>query len=211
MNQIPDYADRAETARQLITAARGLFATHGYDGTSVREITAAAGANLGAITYHFGSKLELYNRVVAECAEPLAASVIAAVNGAGDVMARVAVLVRAYFDEISADEDTGRVMMQAMVIGKQSPPAAMAAVKSVHAALLGLVVDGQQQGVIRDGDPRLLSLSIVSVPLHMALVRRALKANAGIDLDDAAQREAAIQHAIRFVTEALAKHTDGKP
>jgi hypothetical protein len=33
-----------------------------------------------------------------------------------------------------------------------------------------------------------------------------LKANAGIDLEDPAEREAALQHAIRFVTEALAKH-----
>jgi AcrR family transcriptional regulator len=198
---------RTLTASLIIAAARRLFATHGYDGTSVREITSAAGANLGAITYHFGSKQELYNQVVSECVEPLAAVVIGAVNSSGDVMTRVALLVRAYFDQISADEDTGRVMLQAMVIGNQPPPAAVNGIRTVHAALHGLVVEGQRAGVIREGDPRLLSLSIVSVPLHMALVRRALKANAGVDLEDAAQREAAIQHAIRFVREALAQHT----
>ena len=199
--------ERAPTAHQILHAARQLFATHGYDGTSVREITAAANANLGAITYHFGSKQELYNRVVADCVEPLAGSVLSAINSGDDVMDRVAALVRAYFEQISADEDTGRVMMQAMVIGKQPPPAAVTGIRAVHTALIGLVTEGQKAGVIRDGDPRLLGLSIVSVPLHLALVRRALKANAGIDLDDAAQREAAIQHAIRFVREALAKHT----
>lgn len=199
--------ETATTPSLLITAARQLFAAHGFDGTSVREITAAAGANLGAITYHFGSKQELYNQVVAECVEPLAQSVISAINSGTDVMARVAALVRAYFEQISADEDTGRVMLQAMVIGKQPPPAATNGIRAVHAALMGLVLEGQRDGVIREGDPRLLGLSIVSVPLHLALVRRALKANAGIDLDDAEQREAAIQHAIRFVSEALAKHT----
>ena len=115
----------ASTPNQLIAAARQLFATHGFDGTSVREITAAAGANIGAITYHFGSKQELYNQVVAECVTPLAESVLGSINSGADVMSRVAALVRAYFEQISADDpDTGRLMMQAMVLGKQPPPAA---------------------------------------------------------------------------------------
>jgi AcrR family transcriptional regulator len=196
------------TATDLLRAARRLFASHGYDGTSVREITAAAGANLGAITYHFGSKRELYNQVVAACAAPLADRVIAAAQTDGDVFTRIAVVVRNYFEQISADEDYGRVMIQAVVIGKEPPPAAADALRRIQQALLAMVLEGQQQGVIRDGDPRLLSLSIVSVPLHLALVRRPLKHNAGIDLDDGQQREAAIAHAVRFVREALATHSD---
>ena len=205
MNERPET-----TPHHLRHAARALFATHGYDGTSIREITAAAGANLGAVTYHFGSKQELYNQVVAEAVEPLAAAVTSAISSQADVMARIAALVRAYFEQISADEDTGRVMVQAMVIGKQPPPVAIAGIRTIHAALVGLVTEGQHAGVIRDGDPRLLGLSIVSVPLRLALVRRVLKANAGIDLDNDDEREAAIQHAIRFVSEALARHT-GNP
>ena len=201
MKQEPD------TPTLLAHAARQLFATHGYDGTSVREITAAAGTNLGAITYHFGSKQGLYNKVVADCVEPLAAAVLAALDTNADVMTRVAGLVRAYFEQISIDDDTGRVMLQAMVIGRQPPPAAMAGVRAIHAALVGLVTEGQRTGVIRNGDPRLLGLSIVSVPLHLVLVRRVLKATAGIDIDDPQQREAAVQHAIRFVSEALSNHT----
>ena len=206
MNETPNPATRSATARDLMAAARRLFATHGFEGSSVREITAAAGANLGAITYHFGSKAELYNRVVAECVEPMADSVVAAANAPARVLERVALVVRAYFEQISRDEDTGRVMLQAVAIGSRTPEAATQGIRRIHATLLALVAEGQANGVIRDGDPRLLSLSIVSVPLHLALVRRALKANAGVDLDDPAQREAAIQHAIRFVTEALASH-----
>ena len=211
MNQDTTAADRSRTAAVLVRAARRLFATHGFDGTSVREITAAAGANLGAVTYHFGSKAELYNRVVADCVEPLSEGVIAAAGAAAPVMDRVAAVVRAYFDHISRDEDTGRVLLQAIAIGKQPPESAGQGIRRIHAALLALVVEGQQGGLIRAGDPRLLSLSIVSVPLHLVLVRRALKTNLNLDLDDAAQREAAIRHAIRFVTEALATHAGRNP
>lgn len=197
---------RRATATDLLRHARRLFASHGYEGTSVRQITAAAGANLGAITYHFGSKRELYERVVAECAEPLAARVIAAAQGEGDVFARIANVVRAYFEQISIDEDYGRVMIQAVVIGKEAPASAADVLRRIHGLLFGLVVEGQQQGLIRAGDARLLSLSIVSVPLHLALIRRTMKAHAGINLDDSEQREAAIAHAIRFVREGLCEH-----
>ncbi len=49
---------------RLVEAARQLFASAGYDATSVRDITARAHANLGAITYHFGSKQALYHAVI---------------------------------------------------------------------------------------------------------------------------------------------------
>ena len=35
----------------------------GYDATSIRAITQAAGVNLGTITYRFGSKEALYEAV----------------------------------------------------------------------------------------------------------------------------------------------------
>ncbi len=45
-----------DTREQLLASATSLFAEHGFDGTSVRDITTAARANQAAIHYHFGSK-----------------------------------------------------------------------------------------------------------------------------------------------------------
>ncbi len=39
-----------------MTAAKGLFARKGFDGTSTREIVQAAGVNIALIAYHFGGK-----------------------------------------------------------------------------------------------------------------------------------------------------------
>jgi AcrR family transcriptional regulator len=44
------------TRTSLLDAAERLFAEHGFDGTSIRLITDAAGANVASIHYHFGSK-----------------------------------------------------------------------------------------------------------------------------------------------------------
>lgn len=52
-------ARSAETREKLLDAARRCVRDHGLAGATSRQITTAAGANLGAITYHFGSKDDL--------------------------------------------------------------------------------------------------------------------------------------------------------
>jgi len=47
------------TRERLLDAAERLFAQRGLDAVSVRDITRAAGASLGAITYHFGAMRKL--------------------------------------------------------------------------------------------------------------------------------------------------------
>ena len=58
------------TTDRLIEAAGELFATKGFEGTTVKEITDLAGANLAAIHYHFGDKKEMYETVIMKaCSE----------------------------------------------------------------------------------------------------------------------------------------------
>ena len=57
---IQTYESGRETTQSILEAARELFAERGYDGASIRAITARAGVNLGAVTYHFGTKERLY-------------------------------------------------------------------------------------------------------------------------------------------------------
>jgi AcrR family transcriptional regulator len=49
----------ADTRERLLRAAADAFARHGYDGTRVADIAAAAGVSNGALYAHFGSKAEL--------------------------------------------------------------------------------------------------------------------------------------------------------
>ena len=48
------------TQEKILEAATRLFAERGYDGASIREIEQAAGVNRGLITYHFGTKDDLW-------------------------------------------------------------------------------------------------------------------------------------------------------
>src|SRR6201996_8870198 len=51
------------TKERILGAAEVLFARHGFDGASLRQLTAAAGVNLAAVNYHFGSKDRLVEEV----------------------------------------------------------------------------------------------------------------------------------------------------
>ncbi|MEO8813171.1 MAG: TetR/AcrR family transcriptional regulator [Caulobacteraceae bacterium] len=60
----------AATKAAVLTAAERLFALHGFQTVSVRDITAEAGVNLASVNYHFGSKdallFEIFRRRTAE-------------------------------------------------------------------------------------------------------------------------------------------------
>lgn len=60
----------AATKAAVFCAAERLFALHGFQNVSVRDITAEAGVNLASVNYHFGSKdgllFEIFRRRTAE-------------------------------------------------------------------------------------------------------------------------------------------------
>ncbi len=55
------------TKEAILDTALELFALQGYDATSTRQIAQKSGANLSAISYHFGSKEGLYRAVFLRC------------------------------------------------------------------------------------------------------------------------------------------------
>jgi AcrR family transcriptional regulator len=54
----------ADTRRRILEAAMRLFTARGFGRVTVRDITAAAGANLAAVSYHFRDKAGLYEEVL---------------------------------------------------------------------------------------------------------------------------------------------------
>jgi AcrR family transcriptional regulator len=53
-------ADERDTPIRLMDAAERLFGDRGYDAVGMRHLAQAARVNLGAATYHYGSKRALY-------------------------------------------------------------------------------------------------------------------------------------------------------
>jgi AcrR family transcriptional regulator len=64
-------ATSADTKTRILDAAEELFTEHGFDATSLRQLTTAAGVNLAAVNYHFGSKEELFQAVLTRRLDPM--------------------------------------------------------------------------------------------------------------------------------------------
>lgn len=106
----------ADTKGRLLDAAERLFAERGYDATSLRDITAAAGVNLAAVHYHFGSKAGLLRAVVGRVLAPAnerRAAGLDALERAGAppaVDALLAAFVEPVYDVFDRDTERGRVL-----------------------------------------------------------------------------------------------------
>ena len=68
---LPELRGAAATKERLLDAAEALFMEHGFEATSLRLITAKAGANLAAANYHFGSKEAMFEAVLTRRLDPM--------------------------------------------------------------------------------------------------------------------------------------------
>lgn len=98
-------ASDLETRERLLQAAATLFADRGVDDVSIREICAAAGANVAAVNYYFRDKAGLYRQVV-EYAITLMQETTDLTQRAGDgasVEERIRAFVRVFVTRLSGD------------------------------------------------------------------------------------------------------------
>lgn len=128
----PISAAAPDTRDRILDTAERLFAAHGFDGTSLRQITEAAGVNLAAVNYHFGSKEELYTQVFVRRIGPINARRMEMLDTAVKAAAGRPVDVRAIFESFArpvfemADRAPGFLRLLARNVG--APPTFMAAV-----------------------------------------------------------------------------------
>ena len=103
-----------DTRSRILDAAESLFMEYGFDGTSMRLITAQAGVNLAAINYHFGSKELLFQEVFRRRLTDLNRRRIAVLDAleaeAGGAPLKPSRIVEAFFGEalrMAADVEGG--------------------------------------------------------------------------------------------------------
>lgn len=198
----------AATRMALLDASRDIFARNGFDGASVRAITSAADVNLGAVTYHFGSKRGLYDAVLEAGLRPLLHRVRLAAAHRGAPLDRINAVVEAYFGHLAEHPDLPHLLLQEVASGREPPPVVVEIIGEVKGTIAGLHQAGVAEGTIRDGNPTLMALSVASQPLYLTVISPMLRAVAGIDLSDRADRQMVIDHVSEFVQRGLEPRTE---
>jgi len=200
----PDSPDAGLDARaRLLAAARTAFAQHGFDGASVRDITAAAGVNLGAITYHFGSKEALYHEVLRVLVGPVVEIMRGTMRADAAPLDRVDAAIRGFFAHIRTHPEMPAIMVREMASGRAIAEPILAMMGEALPTVAAAIAQGQRDGSIRAGAPLLLTLSCFAQPVYLNLARPALAAVAKLDLADEAAYERVVDHAVLSVRRLL--------
>ncbi len=112
----------AETKDRILDAAETLLIERSYSGTSLRAVTRAAGVNLGAVHYHFGSKEGLLQAAVQRAVAPINQERLkrldqleARVEGGGPDVEEI---LRAFLAPVLADGALGNPRLGARLYGE---------------------------------------------------------------------------------------------
>jgi AcrR family transcriptional regulator len=188
---------------RLLDAARRLFARHGFDGASVRDITAEAGVNLAGVTYHYGSKEELYHAVLVSITEPLAERMAALEPAAMLPLEKIETLVRSLLDHYARFPEMPALIVRELAGGGEIAPPLIALFSRGLPFIAGVIAQGQKDGSIRPGDPALLALSTMAQPVFLNIARPMIARVAGADPLDPALRQRVVEHVVATVRAAL--------
>ncbi len=175
------YKRMNDTAARLQHSARKLFADKGFDGTSIREITRDARANLGSVTYHFGSKQALYASVLEHVFADLARRTEAAATAPGTPEARLRGIVAAFFGFFADAPDAPRLVIREVASGAPPDPAVPFMRRNL-AAIQTVIRDGIDTGRFRPIEPFLAAFSIISQSVWFAVIGRQIQDIAGVAL-----------------------------
>ncbi|TFH66098.1 MAG: TetR/AcrR family transcriptional regulator [Gemmatimonadales bacterium] len=195
--------DRKDTRQRLIDAGRKLIATRGFEGTSVRALTEEAGANLGAVTYHSGSKEKLYQAVLEEVVAPFRQQVQMLRDMPLPALQRVEYFIRGMFQHLRENPDMPRFMVQEIVLGDHPAAQILESIKVVAPIFVEIIQEGQRAGTIRRGDPVLMALSTLSQPIYLSIMPPVL---ANKELREAGVPQPRVSpedHAVDFVLRSL--------
>ena len=96
---------------RILDAAEALFAEHGYDGVTLRQIATRAGVDVALANYHFGKKLELFQAVFERRAELLNAARLEALRACQDKAGKkgptVEQIIEAFLRPLELHQETG--------------------------------------------------------------------------------------------------------
>lgn len=194
---------------RLLRVAADLFAREGFDAVSVRQITSRAKANLGAVTYHFGSKEALFHAVIDRVGAPLADRFVAIAAERGTPLERIGRIVTMVLTEPDLPAPT--MILRELATDRPLPPPLVQLMQRNMAAMAGLIREGQADGSIRKGDAALLSMSVMAQPFLMRMASRIPRDVFGVDRAEPTTQRRLVQHVVTSITRSLASTPERLP
>ena len=165
--------------QQLIDSARRLFAERGFNGTTTREIAAAAGVTEAVIFQHFSDKDSLYAAILAQqAADPEVERLIEALTAAAaaqDDERLLRVLYDGLIDYHDRDPHYLRLTLYSALEHHPLSTRRHAFGMRLYRLLERHVRAGQRAGRFRSGSAATQVRAILAIPIYYVLQNRVLR------------------------------------
>lgn len=107
---IPKHTASIDPREKLIETAKDLFASHGFEGVSMRLLAHKAKANIAMVSYYFGSKENLLKEIYIRKAEDSYSRLSAIEKSGLDPWSKMEKVIEFFVNRISSDPAFHRMM-----------------------------------------------------------------------------------------------------
>jgi AcrR family transcriptional regulator len=157
---MPKIVDVVRKREEIVAAATATFARHGYRGTNLARVAAAAGMGKSSLYHYFPTREALFEAIASDILRHEAALFESLVDRDGSATERLRLLV----DAITAMFD-GWTEAAPLLIDFLREPRGRRRLRDTlrvaRAAVARLVRDGQREGTFRPGSPDALATVVL--------------------------------------------------
>lgn len=179
--------DVRDTAFRCLAAAEELFAIRGFEGTSLRDVSAAVGITSAALIHHFGTKERLYGCVLERLAESLDGYLV---DESGPASIENVVRIFERFLDWSFDNQHLAQLLLRELMGNRTrvSRARRMHLLSLTTSCVERIRDGQKAGVFRQFDAELFVYYTFGAITHFSAAAPTIDRMLRVDLGDAISR-----------------------
>jgi AcrR family transcriptional regulator len=143
---------RPTSANRILETALDLFASHGYDATSVQAICDAARITKPTLYHFYGSKEGVYSALIATAMERVQRSLFAALAQDGPLVERLKCVVRDLFADATANPKLWRFLTTSVWTAGTAPVAIAHCNYEEYSTLIGSALEAAvQRGELMPG------------------------------------------------------------
>lgn len=151
-----------KTKRKIFEKAMELFATKGYDSTSIEEITAVAGIAKGTFYYHFQKKEDIFFFLVEEGGKLLTNSVELRIKKATNSIEKIKEIILIQIKVTIKYENFVRIILGEMWGNGERNKACKKCIENYLLEIKSVVEEGMSKGEIKKGNPEITAYVIYS-------------------------------------------------
>ncbi len=159
--------EMTDARRRLLEAGARIFASHGYSGTGVQQITDAAGANKAMLFYYFHTKDGIYDELLAEGITMLEEAVLKAETPADAPLAhRLRAFVGGMLNIVVEKPELARMLYREVTGGGESNrPAVVEHLSDCIQRLTIVLYAAMRADELAPDDPVLAAYSLFGMPV----------------------------------------------